>query len=48
MFDACASWVKVPGKMKHRRTEWAPTVFTEIAKVAQELPPVGEPFAPPS
>ena len=45
MFDACASWVKVPGNMKHWRTGWAPSVLKEIAKVAEELPPVGA-FAP--
>ena len=52
MFNNCASWVKAPRNMKHRRTGWDPTVLRQIAKVAQELPPFGEggagavPFAP--
>ena len=44
MFDNCASWVKVPGNMKHRGTGWAPTVLRQIAKLAEELPPVGGPL----
>ena len=42
MFDACASRVKVPGNMKHRRTGWAPIVLKAIVKVVEELPPVGQ------
>ena len=41
MFDDYASWVRVPGNMKHRRIGWAPTVLRRIAKVAEELPALG-------
>ena len=40
MFDACATWVKVPGSIKHWRIGWVPSVLKEFAKVGEELPPV--------